>query len=199
VTHLAELLALPGVAEHVELAGRVGFLAFHGGLEGGTEQIATAAAAGCGGSLYAIVQPPDVRWHLPSHVVGASASPAMVAFLEHIDIAIAVHGYGRPDRRRDILLGGRNRDAAALLGAGLRARLPGWRVVDDINAVPREMRGLHRDNPVNRCRAAGVQLELPPSVRGTTGRWADDNSGCVPEPGLIEALVEAGRRLMESD
>ena len=187
---VAELLTLPGVEERVVLAGRVGFLAFHGGLEGGTEIVAANAAEASGASLYLLVQPPSVRWHLPSHVVGAKPSPGLAEFLDHIDVAIAVHGYGRPDRRRQLLLGGRNRDLAAALGTHLRLHLPDYHVVDDLAEVPVEMRGLHRHNPVNRCREHGVQLELPPSVRGATGRWMDDNSDCSPEPGLVDALTE---------
>jgi phage replication-related protein YjqB (UPF0714/DUF867 family) len=186
---LAELLTLPGVTEHVVLAGPLGFLAFHGGLEGGTETIAAEAARASGASLYLVVQPPSVRWHLPSHVVGSQPSPRLATFLGHIEVAVAVHGYGRPDRRRDLLLGGRNRLLAASLGAALRTHLPTWEIVDNLAEVPVEMRGLHPDNPVNRCRAQGVQLELPPGVRGATGRWVDDNLDCVPVPGLVEALT----------
>jgi phage replication-related protein YjqB (UPF0714/DUF867 family) len=189
-TGLAELLALPGVEERSVLAGPVGFLAFHGGLEGGTETVATAAAAGSGGSLYLVVQPPAVRWHLPSHVVGAGASPALLAFLDHVEVGIAIHGYGRPDRPRDLLVGGGNRPLAARVGAALRRHLPGYVVVDDLEDLPPEMRGLHPDNPVNRCRRGGVQLELPPGIRGASGRWIDANTDCVPEPGLVQALVE---------
>ena len=186
---LAELLAVPGVEERLELAGPVGLLAFHGGLEGGTETVATAAAAQSAASLYAIVQPPTLRWHLPSHTVGAGASPALVRFLDHIEVAIAVHGYGRPSRPRDLLLGGGNRVLAAQLARSLRRHLPDWTVIDDLDEFPREMRGLHPDNPVNRCRGGGVQLELPPAVRGASGRLLDSQV-CVPEPGLITALAD---------
>jgi phage replication-related protein YjqB (UPF0714/DUF867 family) len=187
---LAELLALPGVEERCILAGPVGFLAFHGGLEGGTETIAAAAAAASGASLYTVVQPPAVRWHLPSHMVGAGASPALLGFLDHVEVGIAIHGYGRPGRPRDLLLGGRNRQLAAQLGAALRRHLPGYVVVDDLAELPQEMRGLHPDNPINRCRHGGVQLELPPGVRGASGRWIDANTDCVPEAGLVDALAE---------
>jgi phage replication-related protein YjqB (UPF0714/DUF867 family) len=187
---LAELLAVPGVEERVELAGPVGLLAFHGGLEGGTETVAGAAAARSGASLYTIVQPPTLRWHLPSHTVGAGASPALLQFLDHVEVAVAVHGYGRPGRGRDLLLGGRNRTLATQLAEALRRHLPDWTVVDDLAELPREMRGLHPDNPVNRCRGGGVQLELPPAVRGASGRLLDTQV-CVPEPGLVAALAEA--------
>ncbi|GAC1588427.1 MAG: hypothetical protein NVS3B21_04160 [Acidimicrobiales bacterium] len=194
---VADLLATPGVEERVVLRGRFGFLAFHAGVEGGTDVVATRAAKAAGASLYCLVQPPSVRWHLPSHIIGAEASLRLVAFLDHVDIAVAVHGYGRPQRPRDLLLGGRNRLLARELGEALRQTLPDWPVVDDLEAIPREMRGLHPDNPVNLVRGSGVQLELPPSVRGASGRWVDPNVDCVPEPGLIDALaqVAAGYRV----
>ena len=186
---LRELLEVAGVEERLVLAGSVGFLAFHGGLEGGTEQVATEAAASCGASLYAVVQPPTVRWHVPSHLVGADPSPGLSAFIEHVDVAIAVHGHGRPDRRHQVLLGGRNRALAHDLGDALRPRMPQWMIVDDLDAIPVTMRGLHADNPVNHPRQHGVQIELPPGPRGSSGRWMDDNSACTPDPKLIEGLA----------
>lgn len=196
---VADLLATAGVEERVILNSRFGFLAFHAGVEGGTDVVATQAAEASGASLYCLIQPPSVRWHLPSHVIGAEASLRLVAFLDHVDIAVAIHGYGRPQRPRDILLGGRNRPLACELGGVLRRMLPEWPIVDDLGAIPREMRGLHPDNPVNLVRGSGVQLELPPSVRGASGRWVDPNIDCIPEPGLVEALVEvaAGFRARE--
>ncbi len=172
----AELLALPGVVERSVLAGRVGFLAFHGGLEAGTEDVAAAAAEAAGGSLYTVVQPSSVRWHVPSHQV---ASPALGAFLDHVDVGVSVHGYGRRDRPRDILVGGRDRQRAAALAATLRRHLPAWVVVDDMENMPAAVRGLHPRNPVNRCRRGGVQLELPPRIRPVP-----------PDAGLVAALVE---------
>src|SRR5690606_39793265 len=63
----AELLAHPGVEEQVELRSRFGFLAIHGGsLERGTAEVADAAAEQAGASLYAVRQPDDLRWHVPS-------------------------------------------------------------------------------------------------------------------------------------
>lgn len=171
-----ELLAIEGVEERLVLDGHFGFLAFHGGLESGTEIVAARAAAASGASYYGIVQPPSLRWHLPSHLVGGNPPLRLVAFLDHVDIAIAVHGYGRRARPRDLLLGGRNRALAEELGRALRRHLPGWNVIDDLDDVPLGMRGQHPDNPINLVRASGVQLELPPGVRG--------------EDGLVDALAE---------
>jgi phage replication-related protein YjqB (UPF0714/DUF867 family) len=185
----ADLLNQPGVDEVLELRNRFGLLAFHGGLEGGTIEVATAAADAAGASLYAVVQPSELRWHVPSHLVTAAASPALGRFLDHVEVAVAVHGYGRRDRPVDLLLGGRNRVLAAELAAHLRAHLPGYVVVDDLERVPRPMRGMHRDNPVNRPPGGGVQLELPPRVRGATAAVTDRGRPCTPHPGLVTALV----------
>jgi phage replication-related protein YjqB (UPF0714/DUF867 family) len=187
----ADLLASPGVEERVVLNGPLGFLAFHGGLEGGTEMIAAAAAKRSRASLYSVVQPPSLRWHIPSHQVVATDSEALGRFLGHIDVAIAVHGYGRVDRPTDILLGGTNRELAALLATRLRDALSEFIIVDDLDAIPDSIRGLHPHNPVNRPPGGGVQIELPPRARGTTARWSDANGACTPVPGLIDALSAA--------
>jgi phage replication-related protein YjqB (UPF0714/DUF867 family) len=187
----AELLATPGVEERVVLAGRLGFLAFHGGLEGGTELIASAAAERSGASLYSVVQPPSLRWHIPSHQVVPDESEALGHFLDHVEVAIAVHGYGRPDRPADILLGGSNRRLAAVLATRLRDALSEFTIVDDLDDIPDSIRGLHPQNPVNQPPGGGVQLELPPRARGATARWSDANGPRAPAAGLIEALVAA--------
>ncbi len=184
------VLALPGVEERVG-AGRAGRPTRLPWWTGGRYGDSGYGRPRSGASLYTIVQPPTLRWHLPSHTVGAGASPALVRFLDHIEVAVAVHGYGRPGRGRDLLLGGRNRTLATQLAEALRRHLPDWTVVDDLAELPREMRGLHPDNPVNRCRGGGVQLELPPAVRGASGRLLDTQV-CVPEPGLVAALAEVG-------
>ena len=185
-----ELLHTPGVEEVLELGSPFGLLAFHGGLEAGTVEVAVEAAAASGASLYMVVQPPDLHWHVPSHRVDAAESPALARFLEHVEVAIAVHGYGRRGRPVDVLVGGGNRDLGARLGRHLRAFLPGYRVIDDLDRVPPEMRGLHPGNPVNRPQGGGVQLELPPRIRGS---WpATPTSPArppTPHPGIAAAIV----------
>src|SRR6266576_6472167 len=64
---LDQLLASPGVAERLVTGSRFGFCALHGGLEQGTAEIAEAAASTSGASLYTVVQPDNLRWHVPSH------------------------------------------------------------------------------------------------------------------------------------
>jgi phage replication-related protein YjqB (UPF0714/DUF867 family) len=188
------LLASPGVEEVLELRSTFGFLAFHGGsLEQVTDVIATEAAARSGASVYAVVQPDDLRWHLPSREVTPAASPALAAFLDHVEVAIAIHGFGRHGRWTDLLLGGSNRGLADHVGAHLTGALDGYRVVTDLEAIPRELRGVHPDNPVNLPRRGGAQLELPPRVRGLTPHWEGwDGPGlCPPTEALVAALAAA--------
>lgn len=161
----ADLLAHPDVVEEAVVAGPVGFMAFHGGLELGTTEITRAAATACGASLYVVDQPAELRWHVPSHEVDPAGSERLAGWLAAVEVAVALHGYGRIDRPRRILLGGRNRAEAERLAPALAAALPELGVVTDLDEMPPELRGLHRRNPVNRPPAAGVQVELPPSAR----------------------------------
>jgi len=183
-----ELLAHPDVVERSVHAGAIGLMAFHAGLEGGTLEIAAAAAEATGASLYTVDQPSGLRWHVPSKTVDPAGSPTLAAWLSHVHVAIALHGYGRITRPRQILVGGTNRALAGLVAGALTARLSGFDVIDDLAAIPPELRGLHPGNPVNRPPAGGVQLELPPSARGTSRRRPDPAWG----PGGALARVVDG-------
>jgi phage replication-related protein YjqB (UPF0714/DUF867 family) len=190
----AELLATPGVEEVLEVRSRFGFLAFHGGsLERATDVVAMAAAERAGASCYAVLQPPDLRWHLPSTRFTPEASPALATFLGHVDVAVALHGYGRAGLWTSLLLGGTSRELATHVGRALVAALPDHEVVTDLDGIPPELRGLHPANPVNLPAEGGVQLELPPRVRGLTPHWADWAGPGLPPPteALVTALAEA--------
>lgn len=192
---LRSLLDDPHVEEVCELRSTFGLMAIHGGnLERTTDVIADEVATRCGASLYAVIQHPPLREHVPSIRFDPGHSPNLARFLEHVDVVIAVHGYGRETQFWDLLLGGRNRDLADHLAAPLRAALPDeFGVITDIEAMPSPLRGQHRDNPVNLPRMAGVQLELPPTVRWNVGEknWSDhDGTGRAPQVTmLIDALV----------
>jgi len=197
VGRFAELLAHDGVEEDLELRSPFGFMAFHGGnLEEGTDVVAAAAAERAGASLYAVRQPASLRWHLPSIEVAPAESPALAAFLAHVDVAVAVHGYGREGLWTSLLLGGQHRDLAAHVATHLRDALPGYEVVDELDVIPADLRGVHRRNPVNLPRHGGVQLELPPRTRSrTVPMWAD-LPAAEPIPhqvALIDALADAAR------
>jgi phage replication-related protein YjqB (UPF0714/DUF867 family) len=182
-----ELLRPPGVVEESELRSPFGFLAIHGGsLERGTAEVATEAADRAGASRYAVRQPDTLRWHIPSALVDPNVSPALSAFLDHVQLVVSVHGYGRKGHSNVVLIGGRNRRLAARAAVTLRAAVPSHRFVDDLDAIPPKLRGVHVDNPVNRTRGGGIQIELPPTLR--------DGHGAAPDR---EALVTALASLAE--
>lgn len=174
VPSFAALLARPGVVEQSMLASKFGFMAFHGGaLEQRTDEIARMAAEASGASLYTVELPGPEPEHFPSTSVRREESPALDEFFDHVDVVVTVHGYGRWGRFTSLLLGGSNRELAATLAAALQPVLPDYDVVSDLEAIPRELRGLHPDNPVNIPPLGGVQLELPPRVRGLGPRGSE--------------------------
>jgi len=185
---LAELLALPGVREECVLRSSVGFMALHGGSQDrGTDQLARAAAERAGASYYAIVQPAHLRVHLTSRLHDPKLSEQLTAFLEHVEVAISVHGFGRdgfaawvdPGRGlvvepygpalrgrqtqplKGIIVGGRNAALLEKARALLGDRFEGFHVADE-----RVRLGFHPENPVNLPAGHGVQIELPPGLRG---------------------------------
>jgi phage replication-related protein YjqB (UPF0714/DUF867 family) len=194
MTPFADLLAAPGVEEIVELRGSLGFMAYHGGaLEAMTDVIAGAAAERSGASLYAVVQPEGMRDHLPSTKVRPAESPALASFLAHVDVVITIHGFGQRGLFGSLLVGGGNRGLAEHVGVRLRHHLPAYDVITDMEAIPSQLRGLHPQNPVNLPRDRGVQIELPPRVRGASPMWWDwEGPGLTPHThSLIDALAEA--------
>ena len=183
------LLSQPGVSEVLRLGSRFGFMAFHGGwLEEVTDDVASAAAERSGASFYAVLQGPDDQWHIPSHLVNPQESAPLNAFLEHVEVAVAIHGFGRPDLLRSVLLGGRNRELAEFVACRLIGYLPHYEVVHDILSIPPGLRGQHIRNPVNLPRRGGVQIELPPRIRGKSPMWTGfKGPGRVPHH---EALID---------
>ncbi len=217
---LAELLALPGVKEECVLRSPVGFLALHGGSQDrGTDQIARRTAEQVGASFYGIQQPPGLRVHLTSRLHDPAHSKRLRAFLEHVDVAISVHGFGRdvfalwvdpehglvidpygPALRgsqtaplRGIIVGGLNTELLHAARRLLHERFAGYHVADE-----RVRLGFHPENPVNLPSAHGVQVELPPGLRGIGDfgeRFAPSQEGVVTE--VVAALAELAHRASE--
>lgn len=193
---LAALLATPGVEEIVELRSAFGFMAFHGGhLEEVTDRIASEAANASGSSYYAVLHPDGLDRHLPSTRFRPSGSPALGAFLDHVRVVVTVHGYGRIDRWTDVLAGGSNRALARHLAAHLSPALVGYEIVTAMEDIPAELRGLHPRNPVNLPPDGGVQLELPPRVRGRSPLSPPPGPDGLSPPtrALIDSLAAAAR------
>ena len=92
---LAELLTMPGVREECILRSKVGFMALHGGSQDrGTDQIARRAAEQAARPITDI-RPIRVADHLTSRLHDPEHSAHLRAFLEHVEVAISVHGFGR--------------------------------------------------------------------------------------------------------
>lgn len=189
----ADLLAFDGVREEVVLRGRFGFMAFHGGgLEEMTDVVARLAAERSDASYYAVLHPPDSELHLPSTRVTPDDSPRLAEVIDHVDVVVTMHGFGRAALMTSLLLGGQNRTLAGHVAGHLRQALPAYDVIDDLDAIPRELRGVHDRNPVNLPRHRGVQVELPPRVRGSSPLWWDWEGGLTPHTeALIDGLAAA--------
>jgi phage replication-related protein YjqB (UPF0714/DUF867 family) len=189
---LTELLALPGVTEDVVVRSRFGFMAIHGGdLEAMTDVIAARAAELAGASYYGVVYPPDLHRHLPSTRYRPDESAALRSFIDGVDVVISIHGFGREGSWTSLLLGGRNRELAATIACELESRLADYEVVTDLASIPVELRGSSARNPVNVPSSHGVQLELPPRVRGLSpfSPPAGADGFSPPTSALIDGLA----------
>src|SRR6202007_1390147 len=152
---LSELLSEAGGVELSRLRSRFGFLAIHGGgLEEMTDVIAGRPADGANASGYLVRHPDRYPPLLSSARFGVGESARLAEFLDHVEIAISLHGYGRIGRGTPLLAGGSTRALAAHVADHLD--LPGYQVVTDIDRIPLELRGLHPRNPVNLARDGGT-------------------------------------------
>jgi phage replication-related protein YjqB (UPF0714/DUF867 family) len=193
----ATILGTPGVEEVCEIRSTIGFMAYHGGhLEWMTDVIAHRAAEASGASVYAVTQPEGMSEHFPSTTVDRDHSETLAEFLDHVDIVVTVHGFGRRGLFGSLLLGGQNRDFAEHVGATLREHLPAYDIVTDVDAIPKPLRGMHERNPVNVPPKQGVQIELPPRVRGSSPLWWDwEGPELTPHTeSLIDGLATAATR-----
>ncbi|MEZ5259703.1 MAG: poly-gamma-glutamate hydrolase family protein [Ilumatobacteraceae bacterium] len=86
---------------------RFGFMAFHGGeLEAMTDVVARRAADLAGASWYVVRHPAD-QAHFPSIEVDPAHSLRIGPVLDHVEVVVTVHGFGRHDMFTTLLLGAR--------------------------------------------------------------------------------------------
>lgn len=119
MSRFGEFLAVDGVREELTIGSVVGVMALHGGLEFGTRRLARSIGDLLPVSLYTVVQPVGLAWHLPSTAYDRAMSPNLHRFLEHVRLVVSFHGYHRPELPDKVLLGGTNRSLAAALEAAL--------------------------------------------------------------------------------
>ncbi|MET7614787.1 poly-gamma-glutamate hydrolase family protein [Streptomyces seoulensis] len=176
----------------LHLAGPIGLLALHGGVEGGTAELATEVAARTGATLLTFTQPEGPPTHIPSTRIGPCTP--LTTFLTHTTLTISLHGHNRRSMPRTIYVGGSHRPAARILATALSV-LP-FTPITTLSAIPHPLRGLHPDNPVNQTRYGGVQLELPVQARTTHPVPTHPE---VPPREVVEGIVAGVRTLMERE
>ena len=178
--------------EELEIRSKVGLMAYHGGtLEKATDAIARETAALCGASYYGLIQTNDDPLHFPSTKLFEYASENLNIFFQHLRVVITIHGYGREHLFHSVLLGGRNRALASHLASFLKMALPDYSFENDLEQIPKELRGLHPKNPVNIPALTGVQVELPPTLRWNREEWGWSDNGGIGRAKHVDDIIVA--------
>ena len=186
------LLEASDAYEELEIRSEIGLMAYHGGtLEKATDAIARETAELCGASYYGLIQTNDDPLHFPSTKLFEYASENLNVFFRHVKIVITIHGYGREHLFHSVLLGGRNRALASHLASFLKMALPDYSFENDLEQIPKELRGLHPKNPVNIPALTGVQVELPPTLRWNREEWGWSDNGGIGRAKHVDDIIVA--------
>ena len=178
--------------EELEIRSKVGLMAYHGGtLEKATDAIARETAELCGASYYGLIQTNDDPLHFPSKKLFDYGSENLNVFFQHVRVVITIHGYGREHLFHSVLLGGRNRALASHLASFLKMALPDYSFENDLEQIPKELRGLHPKNPVNIPALTGVQVELPPTLRWNREEWGWSDNGGIGRAKHVDDIIVA--------
>ena len=62
-------------------------------------------------------------------------------------------------------------------------------IIGSLDEIPKELRGLHPKNPVNIPPLAGVQLELPPTLRWNREEWGWSDNGGIGRAKQVDTLI----------
>ena len=186
------LLEASDAYEELEIRSEIGLMAYHGGtLEKATDAIARETAELSGASYYGLIQTNDDPLHFPSTKLFDYGSENLNVFFQHVRVVITIHGYGREHLFHSVLLGGRNRALASHLASFLKMALPDYSFENDLEQIPKELRGLHPKNPVNIPALTGVQVELPPTLRWNREEWGWSDNGGIGRAKHVDDIIVA--------
>ena len=186
------LLETSDAYEELDIRSEIGLMAYHGGtLEKATDAIARETAELCGASYYGLIQTNDDPLHFPSTKLFDYGSENLNVFFQHVRVVITIHGYGREHLFHSVLLGGRNRALASHLASFLKMALPDYSFENDLEQIPKELRGLHPKNPVNIPALTGVQVELPPTLRWNREEWGWSDNGGIGRAKHVDDIIVA--------
>ncbi|MBG01427.1 MAG: hypothetical protein CL470_04070 [Acidimicrobiaceae bacterium] len=189
---IKNILERDDVREELELRSSFGFMAYHGGsLEKATDVIAREAAERSNSSYYGLIQTDKDPIHFASTQLLKEKSESLKRFLDHVTIVITIHGYGREHLFYSVLLGGRNRKLADYIAPILQKSLPDYEFETSLEKIPKELRGQHKQNPVNYPPLNGVQLELPPTLRWNREEWGWSDNGGIGRAEQVDQLITA--------
>ena len=152
-------------------------MAIHGGgLEQMTDVIAERAAEAAGASVYLLRHPENYPHHLPSARYLAEESERLAEFLDHVDVAISLHGYGRLGRSTQLLAGGRNRALAAHVARHIE--VPGYHVITDLDAIP--------------ASCGACTPTIPSTASGAAAPSSNSRRGCAAPAHAARHLTKRG-------
>jgi phage replication-related protein YjqB (UPF0714/DUF867 family) len=187
-----KILEIPSAYEELSIRSEIGLMSYHGGtLEKATDAIARETAEQSGASYYGLIQTNDDPLHFPSTELFEYASNNLNVFFQHVKVVITIHGYGRESLFHSVLLGGRNRALASHIASFLKMALPDYSFENDLDGIPKELRGLHPKNPVNIPEFAGVQVELPPTLRWNREEWGWSDNGGIGRAKHVDDIIHA--------
>ena len=187
-----KVLEIPSAYEELSIRSEIGLMSYHGGtLEKATDAIARETAEQSGASYYGLIQTDDDPLHFPSTELFKYASNNLNVFFQHIRVVITIHGYGRESLFHSVLLGGRNRALASHIASFLKMALPDYSFEKNLDEIPKELRGLHPKNPVNIPEFAGVQVELPPTLRWNREEWGWSDNGGIGRAKHVDDFIHA--------